>query len=47
MMIVSYIVVVTDCCESGGTVAGATPKQALAYPTQHSFLSQMWRTLVA
>ncbi|KAL3161604.1 hypothetical protein ABBQ32_010462 [Trebouxia sp. C0010 RCD-2024] len=26
---------------------GARPKQALAYPTQHSFLSQMWRTLVA
>ena len=29
------------------TVAGAKPKQALAYPTQDSFLSQMWRTLVA
>jgi len=26
---------------------GAKPKQALAYPTQDSFLSQMWRTLVA
>ena len=23
------------------------PKQALAYPTQYSFLRQMWRTLVA
>ena len=32
---------------SGCTVAGARPKQALAYPTQHSFLSQMWRILVA
>ena len=32
----------SDC-----TVAGARPKQALAYPTQHSFLGQMWRTLVA
>ena len=36
-----------DRHSSGCTVAGARPKQALAYPTQHSFLSQMWRTLVA
>ncbi len=36
-----------DRHNSGCTVAGARPKQALAYPTQHSFLSQMWRTLVA
>ena len=36
-----------DRHKSGCIVAGARPKQALAYPTQHTFLSQMWRTLVA
>ena len=42
----AFMIYHNDRHNSDCIVTGARPKQALAYPTQHSFLSQMWRTLV-